>query len=170
KRARVACSRQLPGRSAEAAPDAAAPGLPRDPELAAAVGGGIGAALGLDDPINPAGTATLLRPAGRCPAASIETARSGSAHDEPRAGQGAADAHQPGTGHGDGAAAAGRPPHAAGQESQDEPLVPGDDDEGLPAARVTAAGATADPVQDYPRQIGKVPLLAAGQAVDLAKR
>ena len=55
-------------------------------------------------------------------------------------------------------------------ESQDEPLVPGDDDEGLPAARVAAAGATADPVKDYLKQIGKVPLLTAGQEVELAKR
>jgi RNA polymerase primary sigma factor len=76
----------------------------------------------------------------------------------------------PGTGQGDVAAAAGRPPQAAGEESQDEPLVSGDDDEDLPAARVTAAGATADPVKDYLRQIGKVPLLNAGQEVELAKQ
>jgi RNA polymerase primary sigma factor len=171
KRARVACSRQLPGRSAEAAPDAAAPGLPRDPELAAAAGGGgIGAALGLDDPIDPGRDGNPVETGGPLPAAPIETARSGSAHDEPRAGQEAADAHQPGTSDGDGAAAAGRPPHAAGQESQDEPLVSGDDDEGLPAARVAAAGATADPVRDYLKQIGKVPLLSAGQEVELARR
>src|SRR6516162_5064668 len=71
---------------------------------------------------------------------------------------------------GDVAAAVGRPPQAAGEESQDEPLVSGDDDEDLPAARVAAAGATADPVKDYLKQIGKVPLLTAGQEVDLAKR
>ena len=62
---------------------------------------------------------------------------------------------------GDVAAAVGRPPRAAGEESQDEPLVSGDDDEDLPAARVAAAGATADPVKDYLKQIGKVPLLNA---------
>jgi RNA polymerase primary sigma factor len=33
-----------------------------------------------------------------------------------------------------------------------------------------AAGATADPVKDYLKQIGKVPLLSAGQEVELAKR
>jgi RNA polymerase primary sigma factor len=49
-------------------------------------------------------------------------------------------------------------------------VVSGDDDEGLPAARVAAAGATADPVKDYLKQIGKVPLLNAGQEVELAKR
>ena len=71
---------------------------------------------------------------------------------------------------GDVAAAVGRPPRAAGEESQDEPLVSGDDDEDLPAARVAAAGATADPVKDYLKQIGKVPLLNARQEVELAKR
>jgi RNA polymerase primary sigma factor len=35
---------------------------------------------------------------------------------------------------------------------------------------VAAAGATADPVKDYLGQIGKVPLLTAGQEVELAKR
>jgi RNA polymerase primary sigma factor len=50
-----------------------------------------------------------------------------------------------------------------------EPPVPGDDGEGLPAARA-AAGATADPVKDYLKQIGRVRLLTAGQEVELAKR
>jgi len=43
-------------------------------------------------------------------------------------------------------------------------------DEDLPASRVAAAGASADPVKDYLRQIGKVPLLTARQEVELAKR
>ena len=77
---------------------------------------------------------------------------------------------EPGTGQGEVAAGAGRPPQAAGQESQDGPLVSGDDDEGLPAARVATGGATADPVKDYLKQIGKVPLLNAEQEVELAKR
>src|SRR5207247_7360106 len=77
---------------------------------------------------------------------------------------------EPGTGQGGVAAAAGRPPQAAGGESADEPLVSGDDDEDLPAAQVAAAGATADPVKDYLKQIGKVPLLNAEQEVELAKR
>jgi RNA polymerase primary sigma factor len=76
---------------------------------------------------------------------------------------------EPGTGRGGAAAAAGRPSKAAGEEGQDQPFVSGDDDEGLPAAQV-AAGATADPVKDYLKQIGKVPLLNAGQEVELAKR
>jgi RNA polymerase primary sigma factor len=63
----------------------------------------------------------------------------------------------------------GRPPAGAGGEDE-EIFVLGDDDGGLPAARVTAAGATADPVKDYLKQIGKVPLLNAEQEVELAKR
>jgi len=58
---------------------------------------------------------------------------------------------------------------SAGAEDE-ETLVLGDDDEDLPAARVTVAGATADPVKDYLKQIGKVPLLNAQQEVELAKR
>jgi Sigma-70 factor, region 1.2/Sigma-70 region 3 len=49
-------------------------------------------------------------------------------------------------------------------------LVSGDDGWGLPAAQVAVGGATADPVKDYLKQIGKVPLLNAGQEVELAKR
>jgi RNA polymerase primary sigma factor len=50
------------------------------------------------------------------------------------------------------------------------PRVSGGDGGGRPAARVAAAGATADPVKDYLRQIGRVRLLSAGQEVELAKR
>ncbi len=39
-----------------------------------------------------------------------------------------------------------------------------------PAQLVASAGATADPVKDYLKQIGKVPLLNAEQEVELAKR
>ncbi len=39
-----------------------------------------------------------------------------------------------------------------------------------PAQQVMAAGATADPVKDYLKQIGKVPLLNAAMEVELAKR
>ena len=74
-----------------------------------------------------------------------------------------------GNGQGDVATVAVRPPQA-GEQSQDEPLVSGDDDEELPAARVAAADPTADPVKDYLKQIGKVPLLNARQEVELAKR
>jgi RNA polymerase primary sigma factor len=57
-------------------------------------------------------------------------------------------------------------PDGAGEE---EIFVFGDDDD-LPAAQVTVAGATADAVKDYLKQIGKVPLLNAEQEVELAKR
>ncbi|HYO85625.1 MAG TPA: RNA polymerase sigma factor [Dermatophilaceae bacterium] len=45
-----------------------------------------------------------------------------------------------------------------------------DDDEDAPAQQVVTAGATADPVKDYLKQIGKVALLNAEQEVELAKR
>src|SRR5580693_3994096 len=57
---------------------------------------------------------------------------------------------------------------AAGED--EEIFALNDDDNDLPAARVAIAGATADPVKDYLKQIGKVPLLNAEQEVDLAKR
>jgi RNA polymerase primary sigma factor len=94
---------------------------------------------------------------GPLAAAPIGRARSGCALGEPRAGPEAAGQPEPGTGQGGVAAAAG-------------PSVVGDDDRGLPAARVAAGGVTADPVKDYLRQIGKVPLLDAGQEVELARR
>ncbi len=60
---------------------------------------------------------------------------------------------------------AARPPGTAEEE-----FVYGDDVDDLPAAQVASAGATADPVKDYLKQIGKVPLLNAEQEVELAKR
>ena len=73
----------------------------------------------------------------------------------------------------DGAAAAGAAvvkiaPDGPGED--EEIFVFGDDDDDLPAAQVAVAGATADPVKDYLKQIGKVPLLNAEQEVELAKR
>ena len=73
----------------------------------------------------------------------------------------------------EGAAAAGATvvkisPDGAGED--EEIFVFGDDDDDLPAAQVAVAGATADPVKDYLKQIGKVPLLNAEQEVELAKR
>ena len=100
--------------------------------------------------------------------------------DEPDADAagGASDAApRPGAGGGDAepdeaAAAEGlvRPAKPAGEEGEDEAFVYGDDDEDLPAAQVAVAGATSDPVKDYLKQIGKVPLLNAEQEVELAKR
>ena len=59
---------------------------------------------------------------------------------------------------------------SGGDGAEDEIFVFGDDDDDLPAAQVAVAGATADPVKDYLKQIGKVPLLNAEQEVELAKR
>ncbi|WP_425502360.1 RNA polymerase sigma factor [Phytoactinopolyspora limicola] len=65
-------------------------------------------------------------------------------------------------------------------ESADEPapneltdegfVLSEDDDTDEPEQQVVVAGATADPVKDYLKQIGKVPLLNAEQEVELAKR
>jgi len=44
------------------------------------------------------------------------------------------------------------------------------DEDDAPAQQVVTAGATADPVKDYLKQIGKVALLNAEQEVELAKR
>ena len=76
------------------------------------------------------------------------------------------------------ASQSGAPPEAAGEREpgsgREEPLVSGadgDDDEDLPAARgAVGVSASADPVKDYLKQIGKVPLLNARQEVELAKR
>jgi hypothetical protein len=125
--------------------------------------------MSLTDPADPGRDSDAARTGRPLPAAPIDMAHPGSARDEPGAAQ-EAGAREPGTGQGDVVATAARPPQAAGQQSRDEPWVSGDDDEDLPAARVTAAGATADPVKDYLQQIGKVPLLNAGQEVELAKQ
>ncbi|NUR81182.1 MAG: RNA polymerase sigma factor [Dermatophilaceae bacterium] len=63
---------------------------------------------------------------------------------------------------------------AAGAKS-DEPeesgfVIRDDDEDDAPAQQVVTAGATADPVKDYLKQIGKVALLNAEQEVELAKR
>jgi RNA polymerase primary sigma factor len=68
------------------------------------------------------------------------------------------------------AKAGGAPAAEKETEGDDETFVYGDDDEDLPAAQVAVAGATSDPVKDYLKQIGKVPLLNAEQEVELAKR
>mgnify|MGYP003337298954 FL=1 len=59
----------------------------------------------------------------------------------------------------------------ASEEEDSETFVISDvDDTDEPVQTVTVAGATADPVKDYLKQIGKVPLLNAEQEVELAKR
>jgi RNA polymerase primary sigma factor len=53
---------------------------------------------------------------------------------------------------------------------EEDAFVLTDDDDDAPAQQVATAGATADPVKDYLKQIGKVALLNAEQEVELAKR
>lgn len=55
-------------------------------------------------------------------------------------------------------------------EKQGGFVVSDSDDRDEPAQKVTVAGATADPVKDYLKQIGKVALLNAAEEVDLARR
>ena len=86
--------------------------------------------------------------------------------EDSQPGQPSADARAAGPGRA-GARVVKLSPDGAGED--EEILVFGDDD-GLPAAQVAVAGATADPVKDYLKQIGKVRLLNAEQEVELAKR
>ncbi|MBC9823118.1 RNA polymerase sigma factor [Terrabacter sp. MAHUQ-38] len=63
------------------------------------------------------------------------------------------------------------PAVAKADETEESGFVIRDDDEDdAPAQQVVTAGATADPVKDYLKQIGKVALLNAEQEVELAKR
>jgi len=66
-------------------------------------------------------------------------------------------------------------PKKTGQATEEEDETRGfvfsdSDEEDQPAQQVVTAGATADPVKDYLKQIGKVALLNAEQEVELAKR
>jgi len=56
------------------------------------------------------------------------------------------------------------------EESGEEFVISEASDDDEPEQQVMVAGATADPVKDYLKQIGKVPLLNAEQEVELAKR
>jgi RNA polymerase primary sigma factor len=164
--ARVTRYRQMPGRCGEVAPGAVVPVLAHEQGLAS--GGGTGAAMGLNDPADPGGEGDAVEIGELLPVAPVEMAHSGAAQGGPCPPQEAAGEQEPGTGQR--AAAAGRPQEVAGEESQDKSPVSGEDDENVPDARVAAAGASADPVKEYLKQIGKVPLLNAEQEVELAKR
>ncbi|WP_454083899.1 RNA polymerase sigma factor [Georgenia sp. Marseille-Q6866] len=62
-------------------------------------------------------------------------------------------------------------PEAEATTSKESGFVVSDnDDDDAPVQQVVTAGATADPVKDYLKQIGKVALLNAEQEVELAKR
>lgn len=65
----------------------------------------------------------------------------------------------------------GRGGKAAKEENESSGFVVNEaDEDDQPAQQVVTAGATADPVKDYLKQIGKVALLNAEQEVELAKR
>jgi RNA polymerase primary sigma factor len=67
-------------------------------------------------------------------------------------------------------AAPGKSEEGSDQPEAESFVLSDDDEDDAPAQQVAAAGATADPVKDYLKQIGKVPLLNAEQEVELAKR
>jgi RNA polymerase primary sigma factor len=56
------------------------------------------------------------------------------------------------------------------EDEQSSFTISAADESDEPVQQVMVAGATADPVKDYLKQIGKVSLLTAGQEVELAKR
>jgi RNA polymerase primary sigma factor len=71
----------------------------------------------------------------------------------------------------DGEGKAAAAPAKKDDETEDTGFVVSDrDEDDAPAQTVVTAGATADPVKDYLKQIGKVALLNAEQEVELAKR
>ena len=63
-----------------------------------------------------------------------------------------------------------KPQAVAAVRSKGGFVVSDSDETDEPVQQVTVAGATADPVKDYLKQIGKVSLLNAEQEVDLARR
>jgi RNA polymerase primary sigma factor len=70
------------------------------------------------------------------------------------------------------AVASGADPAAEGTEDEESAgfVISHVDESDEPVQQVQVAGATADPVKDYLKQIGKVALLNAEQEVELAKR
>ena len=61
-------------------------------------------------------------------------------------------------------------PAVEGETEEGGFVLRDDDEDDAPVQQVVTAGATADPVKDYLKQIGKVALLNAEQEVELAKR
>ena len=116
--------------------------------------------MGLNDLAGPGGDSDAVEIGGP-PAAQVEMASSDPARGESSAPREAAGEQEP---------AAVRPAQAAGEESQGEPSFSGRNAEDLPVAWLAAASATGDQVNDYLKRIGRVPLLSAGQEVELAKR
>lgn len=70
----------------------------------------------------------------------------------------------------DGEETEGKPAAKNDGEDDSAGLVIDSSEDDAPAQQVVTAGATADPVKDYLKQIGKVALLNAAQEVELAER
>jgi RNA polymerase primary sigma factor len=120
--------------------------------------------------------ATRSRAAKKAPAKAAPAAKSAAAAEGAATGTASADpdeaAAKP-----DGAAEdvpADAPTEALAAEEEEEDdrgfVFSDADEDDAPAVQVQVAGATADPVKDYLKQIGKVALLNAEQEVELAKR
>jgi RNA polymerase primary sigma factor len=128
--------------------------------------------------VEPSVEAETPAPAKKAPAAKKAAAKKTAAKKAP-AKKAAAKKTAAGPGE-DEAATAEEPtedvaPGKAGEEDAEKPesesfVLSDDDEDDAPAQQVAVAGATADPVKDYLKQIGKVPLLNAEQEVELAKR
>jgi len=106
------------------------------------------------------------------------TKKSSAKKEKPRQGakdaKDAGDAAAPPAGEGEGPEDVGSPPEedmpAEAVEEVEGFVLDEEDESDEPVQQIAAAGATADPVKDYLKQIGKVPLLNAEQEVELAKR
>jgi RNA polymerase primary sigma factor len=118
----------------------------------------------------PAKSTTARKPATKSSAksAAAEEAKNANAEQDPTISDNAAEPREdhvePGAEVADGADTAQSEGTASGFVYSDA------DDDDAPAQQVVSAGATADPVKDYLKQIGKVALLNAEQEVDLALR
>ena len=129
----------------------------------------------------PGTTATKRKTAAAKPASKTATARGA----KPAAAEGSVDTKAPegspanvpaeqetapGAAEVEGADTEAAEPEAAEASTGSGFVYSDADDDDAPAQQVVSAGATADPVKDYLKQIGKVALLNAEQEVDLALR
>ncbi|MDR2454953.1 MAG: RNA polymerase sigma factor, partial [Bifidobacteriaceae bacterium] len=151
---------------------AAASGKAAEPDAPAAEQAEAGAAAAAE----PAPAPARRRPSRRkASAAPPEPAAAASSAGDPAPSQGAGAQAPASGGAAPGAGAEPAPEAKEGaaeaEESEDSGFVFSEaDEDDAPPQQVQVAGATADPVKDYLKQIGKVALLNAEQEVELAKR
>lgn len=111
---------------------------------------------------------TAKRRTKKSAAATKETASSSSSAAEPEELDAAEGSDEAAAGRANGTRKSGA---KSDEEEEGAGFIYSDaDDDDAPAQQVVTAGATADPVKDYLKQIGKVALLNAEQEVELAKR